>query len=97
MIHRVNSMLSDVTWCWLVRDRCGVQPFTVTTHMGITNCLECSSLEVHKFMPFKSIAQKEKMEEFLRLGKISQKAFDEMSKDMPKDLPERKHPKKDDK
>jgi hypothetical protein len=48
-------------------------------------------------MPFKSIAQREKMELFLKQGKISQKAFDDMAKDTPKDLPDRIHPKKDDK
>lgn len=48
-------------------------------------------------MAFKSIAQREKMEEFLRLGKISQKAFDQMAEGTAKDIPDRKHPKKEDK
>lgn len=46
-------------------------------------------------MPFKSQAQKEKMEQFLKDGKISQKAFNDMAKDTPKDLPDRIHPKKE--
>lgn len=48
-------------------------------------------------MAFKSKAQKEKMEQFLKDGKISQAAFDKMAEGTPDDIPERKHPKKDSK
>lgn len=46
-------------------------------------------------MPFKSIAQREKMKEFVKQGKITQAQYDEMAKETPDDLAERIHPKRE--
>lgn len=46
-------------------------------------------------MPFKSLAQREKMEEMVRNGKMTQKKFDEMEEGTKHPLPDRIHPKKD--
>ena len=45
---------------------------------------------------FKSQAQKEKMQQFLEQGKITQEQYDEMERNTPSDkpLPDRLHPKK---
>lgn len=46
-------------------------------------------------MPFRSEAQKRKFAELVAQGKMSQKTFDEWSRNTPKGkLPERLHPKK---
>lgn len=48
-------------------------------------------------MAFRSVAQKNKMEELLKSGKITQAAFDKMAEGTPEELPERIHPKKESK
>lgn len=46
-------------------------------------------------MAFKSKAQQEKMQELLKLGKITQAQYDKMADGTPSNLPERLHPKKE--
>lgn len=46
-------------------------------------------------MAFRSVAQREKMQELVKQGKMSQATYDEMEKGTPKDLAERIHPKKE--
>ncbi len=44
-------------------------------------------------MAFRSVAQRNKMQEFLKAGKITQQQLDQMAQGTPEHLPERLHPK----